>query len=599
MTNTEPRTTEAILRWVRRILPVLFVVVPPCIVLLPWFERRDTFGFHDWDVQTAHRYLVVTSLLDHGELPAWDPFACGGFPAWGYVEGATNLVSPWLPFYLLGDIRFALRIEVLGMGILGAWGAYLAAGHFTRSIAMRGFVVAVFAVNGRFALQAASGHTWHLCYALLPWCFHFFEKARLPEGRARDEIGAQVAFALLVYWGGIYPLPHAALFVGLYAAGMAITTRALRPLWVFARVGAGAVLLAAPKLFPLIALFRRAPRTIASDEVLDLGSFFTLLTSRAQAFYDRPAAVSPYGWHEWGMYIGWGGVFVLGAAMLFASGKRENVLRVIALFFGLCGFGKLFAEAPWPLLHKYLPVFSSQHVPSRFLYPAVFILALAACAWIGKRVEAARPWVDPALAAVVLAYAVDVAIIAQKPMRDAMWMELPDRIPRGETFSHSRDPSVLYKRLDWAGPQYPPMLANTGVIRCYGTPPFDERGAIARRDPAYRGEAYVLPHGAATVSAWSPNAATVDLSGVEGPSQLVYNMNYDEGFGATVTVGGETRGATVRSVEHRVVVDLPAGAERARIVYRPPGLGLGVFGVVLYVAVMLLRRRLDARKQVS
>jgi hypothetical protein len=116
---------------------VLTVVAPSFVVVGPWLADTSTFGFHDWDVQTSHRFLAVRSILEHGELPAWNPYACGGFPGWGYVESGTIVVSPWLPLYLFGDIRVALRVEVLGMALLGAWGTYLAAGRFTNSRSSR------------------------------------------------------------------------------------------------------------------------------------------------------------------------------------------------------------------------------------------------------------------------------------------------------------------------------------------------------------------------------------------------------------------------------------------------------------------------------
>ena len=140
------------------------------VVMGPWLANLATLGFHDWDVQTSHRELVRRSLLDHGELPFWNPYACGGFPAWGYVEGATIVASPWLPLYLALPMPIALRIEVAGMALIGAAGAYAAAGRFTTSRAARALVVALWAVNGRWALQAAAGHTWHLAYAFMPWC---------------------------------------------------------------------------------------------------------------------------------------------------------------------------------------------------------------------------------------------------------------------------------------------------------------------------------------------------------------------------------------------------------------------------------------------
>ena len=74
-------------------------------VLAPMLRDFSTYGFHDWDVETAYRYITVLSLKEYGEGPWWHPWLCGGAPAWGYVEGASNLVSPYLPLYLGADVR--------------------------------------------------------------------------------------------------------------------------------------------------------------------------------------------------------------------------------------------------------------------------------------------------------------------------------------------------------------------------------------------------------------------------------------------------------------------------------------------------------------
>jgi hypothetical protein len=577
---------------------ILVVVVPPLVVVGPWLGDFTTYGFHDWDVQTSHRFLAVRSILEYHELPAWNPYACGGFPGWGYVESGTIVVSPWLPFYLLGDMRVALRVEVLGMAILGAWGTYLAAGRFTESRGARALVVALFAVNGRWALQAASGHTWHLAYAIMPWALWAFERARSDEGRARDVVGLGALLAMLVYAGGIYPLPHTVLLLGLWAAAVALIERSARPILVLGLGGVLSLGLAAPKLLPMLSTFSRAPRLIESTESLSLGAFVTLLTSRDQAFYDRPADVDPYGWHEWGMYVSWAGLAFLALAVLLVPGRREAALKVIGVLFVILGFGAFHESAPWSLLHAHVPVFRSQHVPSRFLYPAVLILGLCAASGIGRLVmrwSRQHAWADAVLAAAALFLAFDIASVAKKPMKDAMWMVAPDDIPQDRAFAFEKKPPFHYRKRDWAGPMYLAMLGNTGVLDCYGTPPFEERGAISRKDRRYRGEAFVEgEEGKAKVAAWTPSSARIELEGTPSEGRLVYNMNFDPGWRAEVD-GVPT---AVDDRGHRVTVALPAGAKVVALTYVPPGLRLGLAIFVATLAAIggyvLLRRRLRA-----
>jgi hypothetical protein len=76
---------------------------------------------------------------------------------------------------------------------------------------------------------------------------------------------------------------------------------------------------------------------------LDLGALWAMLTSRDQGFYSRPARVSPYGWHEWGMYISAAGVAVLVLGVVFVQGKREAALKGVGLLFVVLGFGAFHA----------------------------------------------------------------------------------------------------------------------------------------------------------------------------------------------------------------------------------------------------------------
>lgn len=582
------------------ILAAAAMITAVAVAVGPWFRDTHTFGFHDWDVQASHRYLVLLSLFRYHEFPSWNPFACGGFPAWGYVEADTIVVSPFLPAYLVLPLALALRIEVLGMALIGAAGAYAAASRFTTSHAARALTAVLWAANGRWALQAASGHTWHLAYAWLPWCLFFFERARGATADGRDagpsakktrqivdfSLGG-ACIAMLVYSGGIYPLPHTVLVLGVYALLLALLDRSARPLVVLAMMGLLGVGLAAPKLLPLIDGFRKAPRLIESTETMDLGALWAMLTSRDQAFSSRPAHVTPYGWHEWGIYVGVAGALVLVLGVVFVQGRREAALKGLGILLVALGFGAFHPEAPWTLLHRFSPVFRSQHVPSRFLYPAILILGLVAAAGIGRAISARKhtaPWLDAAAAGLVLLLGVDIGLVARKPMEQAMWMVPPDSIPRGRPFHFEAEPPFQYKRRDWAGPMYLAMLGNTGVLNCYGAPPFERKGAIATKDARYKGEVHVEGEGRATLVAWSPNHVVIDVDGATPSSLVVYNMNFDEGWSADT--------GPVEPFENAVATRPHAGSSRVRLRYRPPYFGAGLLlGAATLAGLGLFYRR--------
>ena len=125
-------------------------------ILGPMLADFHTYGFHDWDVESAYRYITVVSLRQYHEGPWWHPWLCGGFPAFGDTETASNFISPYLPLYLLADLRVAIRFEVIGGALTGLVGTFLLARRFSRSAALCALIAALYVLNGRWALQAAA-----------------------------------------------------------------------------------------------------------------------------------------------------------------------------------------------------------------------------------------------------------------------------------------------------------------------------------------------------------------------------------------------------------------------------------------------------------
>jgi len=554
-------------------------------VLAPMLADFSTYGFHDWDVETAYRYITVASLRDHGELPWWQPYMCGGVPAWGYVEGASNLVSPYLPLYLLADVRAAIRLEVLGQGLVGLVGTYLFAGCFTRSAALRALLAALFVLNGRWALQAAVGHTWHLQYGLMPWVFWCFERSQAP-GKLRFAAGAGAVMAVQCFWGGIYPLPHTALLLSGYALLTAFFGATLRPILALAVAGPVALGLAAPKLFAVVDHMRDVPRLIESNEVIGLGELAVMLTAPDQRYGVHSVRVPAYNWHEWGIYIGGGGLFVLVLGVLFARGPREHSLKILGLLCLLLGLGKFHPNAPWALLHE-LPFFASQHVPSRFHFPMLLLLGAAFVAFAASHVDELlkrRPWLDLLLLAPVAVLVWDMARFSRTPFEQAFWMEAPEDLRRAETFEHRLNPPVQYVKRDWAAPILLAMFANQGVIRCYGFDPDYRPGAIAKESPNYRGLAWVAEgSGEARVIEWTTNRALVEVTGASAGAVVAYDMNYDSSWRA----GGEP------ALDYAGVVAgrLAPGSSRIEFRYRPRTLPGSLLLFAATLGACFFRRR--------
>src|SRR5262245_49552099 len=311
---------------VRWLLAVGIMLGACYIVLGPIFRDLHTYGVHDWDIASTFRYITVLSITRYFQAPFWHPWLCGGFPAFGSPEGASNFVSPYLRLYLLLDIRTAIRLEVLATASVGRPGSYMLAGRFTRSVALRTFVAITFVLNGRWALQAAIGHSWHLQYAWLPWVLWMFDRSLEPRALSRA-IGAGALIAVMIYAGAIYPVPHAVLVLILYALLLSAFGRSATPLVALAITGVTALGFAAPKLFAILDTMQRAPRLTDSTETIGLAELVTMMTNPNQSIDSALVRTPAYGWHEWGLYVGPVVFACLALGLLFSRGRRENALK--------------------------------------------------------------------------------------------------------------------------------------------------------------------------------------------------------------------------------------------------------------------------------
>jgi hypothetical protein len=570
----------------------LCVALCVAIALSPVFRDLTLYGGHDWDEMSAHRLLTVKALLQYGQLPLWNPYACGGYSEWGNVQGASNLVSPFLPFYLLLELRHALRVELIGTALIAAGGVWLLAGEFTRSAAARTFACLLFVVNGRFALQAATGHLWHLQYCYVPWVFWAFERMLQGERpRLRYVCGGALAFAAMVYAGGIYPLPHAALLLVVYAGARAASERSWRPLLALVATAAFAIGLSAPKLFSILLDFGERPRLVPSTEAINGHILWQALVARGQTVGSRPAPIPQWGWHEYGMYIGWPAALLLVLGALWWQPPRAQALKVAGVVALVLGFGAFHALAPWTLLHQ-LSLFRSQHVPTRWLYPALLLLGVAAAAGLGNLLERApfRRNVELLLLAGCLLLAVDIGREASLPLERAFWMRPRSVEPAAAFEQLERVPRHLqYRQRDYAPEAVPAVLAGIGILQCtmhaslniWAPKAADGRpfgmGARGRDGKQYRGEAYMDSGiGTARIVHFSPNRIEVEVSGARVGDRVVLNQNFDAGWSFD--------GGRALAVQSAIAAPLAASSQRLSFRFWPRGLTPGLVVLALTLA---------------
>lgn len=568
---------NALARAIALVMGATLLVLATKRVLGPCLENFALAGIHDWDTAASYRAITTLSIKRFHELPWYHPYLCGGFPAWAYGEGAPNLVSIFLPFYLALPVWSAIRFEIIGCVLISMTGAFALSRRYTQSIALCVLVAATYTLNGRWALQMTAGHSWHLQYAWVPWALFFYDIA-CERGRLRWAALSGVALAMSVYSGGLYPTPHAALLMVLWTLLRTPFERSFRPFASLAIAGVTGIGFAAPKLLCVIDLMTRFTRKIDSTEAIGLNELGAMLAAPNQSMYRGVAPVPAYGWHEWGHYVGWPMCIAMLFALLFSRGSRQTPLKFAGLVFMVLSLGAFADKAPWTLLHK-LPVFASQHVPSRFMYLSFLCLAIAFAAWLGERLQKWGPGADILLFVPVWFCVMDVAEVSRNTTTEAFMLETP-KVMWHRDFKQITRASYDYNPPGaWAGPSEPMIEANEGFIGCYSVPDrADPKGAIASDAPGYKGEVYFEEgSGHAAITDWSPNHAVVEYADVTPGSVLVYNMNWDTSW--------SVNGQRAIDYKHAVAVKIDQGGKgNVRFSYFPRMLVWGLLVCFLTIA---------------
>jgi hypothetical protein len=277
-------------------------------------------------------------------------------------------------------------------------------------------------------------------------------------------------------------------------------------------------------------------------------------------------------------------VLLLLLGLVVGQGTRTHIVKMTALTLLLLGVGAFHEDAPWTLLHK-LPVFSSQHVPTRFLYPGVMLLAVTLAAgldaWAHRLHLRMGAWSEALLIVPVLLLAYDIEHTG-RPLIARTFIKVAPPTYFDPAFHHSDKSPMKYTDNDFPEQgtnMLMPMMNDIGVIGCYGVPPVRFAGAIAKDAPHYRGETYVVgATGVTRLVSWSPNKAVVDYWNLSPGAAVVYNMNFDEGWRAN--------GAPAEQVQLAVAARPPPGDGRVVFRYWPRGLGYGLVIFIITVATI-------------
>lgn len=542
-------------------------------------------GADDWDQHFTWYFAAWRSFAVHGQLPLWNPWMCGGMADLGNPQSRW-LTPLWLLQLLMGpwpglvlDLVLHTAFGVLGIGLLAR-----RLGCTRDATAL--LAGAFFLWSSWLGLHIGVGHVWSMTYGWMGWVFWAALEAEAewaaPRGPVRFIAVAGGLLALMVFEAGIYPVPQTALLLVFGALVRGIQQRSLVPLRAVAAIGVAALLLSAPKLLPMAELMSRSPRHVDSPEAVGPELLLQLALDFDQ---DRYRATEngtriTWGFHENGTFIG---ALVLCFALWGVQRlwKRERWLvlsAVVALLFGLGDFNRKTGRgwAPWPALHR-LPLFASQHVPTRWLIPAALFICLLAAVAIDASWSA---WGRRGRALLVTAIALWLGLewlVSTPNLAHAFDARLPEAEPPGQFEQRTAKTS---RRMSAA------VLGNWGALDCYeeARPP---RAALGVESAEYRGEVHTREGRPVETVEWSPHRLTFRVAEGE-EALLLVNQNFHRSWRSA------TPGLRLREEKGLLAVQVPAGGAQEVVlefVSLPFRIGLAVALATTTGLVLLDRRR--------
>lgn len=575
----------------RRAAPYLLYAAIATWYCAPLFASPDALGILDWDAHFFYYGSVIKSVIEYGQLPFWNPWACGGAVLW--QNGQVPLLSPVYPLSLLMSLALAMKVNIVVHYWVGLAGMHLL---LSQSIGVRErSVVAALAcisiLSGGLAMHLAVGHANFLPVLYLPLQLHFTIRA-VRSGAVRDAILAAVPLALMIYNGALHVVPMSVAMIGVLSTCAALALRRVRPIVVGLMIGLLGSAYAAPKLLP-VTLFVSSERFVDARTTIehpDAMSVEMLVRTYVDRYQHRGLRFEHQrsAWYEYGNYIGGLAAAAIIGGLLVAwvvPGTRERwlgvSLSVAALMLFLLSAGEFSPVAPASLA-RFVPLFSSFRIPSRYTL-AFVLLGTTAAGWawrasvggIGSR--AAQVFVG----AVALAGVLDVA--TQSRPQFAGVFSYP---PLERTFRPG------------GGPTTPPIMDTAANAYLPGSPMV--QGLVGDRDfwgcyenlqlirTASPDAAFLSADGAARLTdvRFTPNR--VEFSLISGRDTTAVRMNQNAADGWTSSAGPITP-APGSGMQARTSPGL-AG----RFVFRfvPPGLYAGAaIALGAVVASLLARRR--------
>ena len=558
----------------------------------PIFTHPQALGTNDWDQHLFYYGVVLKNVVEYGQMPFWNPWYCGGNVMWQNPQIAV--LSPVYPLTLIMSLPLAMKVNIVLHYWIGFIGMHLL---LTRVIGLTFLPAVIYlatlvTASGAPAIHFRVGHSVFLPGFYLPLQLYFFFTS-LTTGELKYAWLSAATLALMIFNGGTHILPMSIAAIGCFALVASIARRDWRPLVLAAAFGIAGLAYSAPKLLPVVEYVNgdyfwdtRNPTEHPDRATIDILRQTYLVPT--QDVKER-LPLQRHGWHEYGNYIGPGSAIalLLGLIAVFIRRAPQHhwfgiALGLTTIFIFVLSLGEFSTYAPASLA-RYLPLFSSFRIPSRYTIPFLQFAALT-LGWVLQSMmpRYAAGGARIAIGVLAIAASAHLIVVNQWNLKNVFTLE-----PFDTRLEWNGGPHQLATDGDSSpytpdSPMLRALMSDRSFFNCYESLQLS-RGAGADKPPVLDANGT----GRVTDLDFTPNRLTFTVTEGLGPAEVVLNQNWGPGW--TSSAGSIQAPAKTELAR----MTLPAG--RYTFSFVPPGFYIGtlIFIAALIATAFLWRRRLS------
>jgi hypothetical protein len=533
----------------------LLLLLVSLVFTSPILLSGNNLGIQDWDMHFAYLESARKIILEFKQFPFWNPYLCGGIPAFGHPE--SSIFSLTFIFVLIFQTVYGVKISIFLHWFIGMLGFYLLATDILKAKSKAAlFGSILFTLNSSVSSAIGVGMLPFLYFFYIPLILWSFIKG-IQENKNKYFILTLLFLSLEIYSNYqifVIFIPSF-LLIGLF---LSLIKKKYKPFVVSVLILIFTVIICLPKLILAFDFVNQHPRKIKDlNSGYTTKGFFYFLLSKNQPYHLTPSIFNMnYGVDEASLYVGLIPVIFFFLGLLKSAKTHKNKqLKYLFVILLIVNFslmmGDHFFINLWRFIKKF-PIYDQFRVAQRFRFN--FILFFSLISTLGwdyyfrklKKFNLAKIFEFSLLIFIFLSlflfsytnFFSHAFIIKNKNyLIDFEKNKNTSKTPYRNYSNIDINYQYVDKKFDsllifdsvylpWSS-HFFAIKSGVGITNCYISSPIHSKVSPINKKNYY-GEVYLINRrGSLKIVNWSPNKILIKINNLLDEDRLVINQNYD------------------------------------------------------------------------